>query len=70
VTVNAVAPGPTRTHGPARLGDAIEQLARAAPAGRVAAAAEIAAAVLYLASPEAGFVNGATLAIDGGRVAT
>jgi 3-oxoacyl-[acyl-carrier protein] reductase len=48
----------------------IEQLARAAPAGRIAEAAEIAAAVLYLASPEAGFVNGATLAIDGGRVAT
>jgi hypothetical protein len=41
------------TLGAARFGDAIEQLARAAPAGRVAAAAEIAAAVLYLASPEA-----------------
>lgn len=70
VTVNAVAPGPTRTPGAARFGDAIDQLARANPAGRAALPAEIAAAVLYLASPEAGFVNGATLAIDGGRTAT
>lgn len=70
VTVNAVAPGPTRTPGAAAFGDAIEQLALAAPAGRAALPAEIAAAVLYLASPEAGFVNGATLAIDGGRTAT
>jgi NAD(P)-dependent dehydrogenase (short-subunit alcohol dehydrogenase family) len=70
VTVNAVAPGPTRTPGAALFGDAVEQLARAAPAGRAANPSEIAAAVLYLASPEAGFVNGATLAIDGGRLAT
>jgi NAD(P)-dependent dehydrogenase (short-subunit alcohol dehydrogenase family) len=70
VTVNAVAPGPTRTPGAMQFGDAVEQLARAAPAGRAAAAAEIAAAVLYLSSTEAGFVNGATLAIDGGRAAT
>ena len=70
VTVNAVAPGPTRTPGAAQFGDAIDQLARAAPAGRAALPAEIAAAVLYLASQEAGFVNGATLAIDGGRTAT
>jgi NAD(P)-dependent dehydrogenase (short-subunit alcohol dehydrogenase family) len=70
VTSNAVAPGPTRTPGAARFGDAVEQLARAAPAGRAATSEEIAAAVLYLASSEAGFVNGATLAIDGGRQAT
>jgi NAD(P)-dependent dehydrogenase (short-subunit alcohol dehydrogenase family) len=70
VTVNAVAPGPTRTPGAAQFGDALDQLARAAPAGRAALPAEIAAAVLYLVSPEAGFVNGATLAIDGGRTAT
>lgn len=70
VTVNAVAPGPTRTPGAAQFGDAVDQLARAAPAGRAALPAEIAAAVLYLASPEAGFVNGAALAIDGGRTAT
>lgn len=69
VTVNEVAPGPTRTPGSAAFGEAIEQFARAAPAGRAATPVEIAAAVLYLASPEAGFVNGATLAIDGGRLA-
>lgn len=67
--MNEVVPGPTRTPGAAAFGDAIEQLARAAPAGRGATPVEIAAAVLYLASPEAGFVNGATLAIDGGRLA-
>lgn len=69
VTVNEVAPGPTRTPGSAVFGDAVEQLAKAAPAGRAAMPVEIAAAVLYLASPEAGSVNGATLAIDGGRLA-
>ncbi len=70
VTVNAVAPGPTRTPGAAQFGDAIDRLASAAPAARAALPAEIAAAVLYLASPEAAFVNGATLAVDGGRTAT
>jgi len=52
------------------LGDAVEQLASLAPAGRAAELEEIAAAAVYLASDEAAFVHGATLAVDGGRVAT
>ena len=36
------------------------------PAGRMGEPAEIAAAVLYLASPEAGYVTGATLHVNGG----
>ena len=36
------------------------------PAGRMGAAEEIAAAVLYLASPEAGYVTGTTLSVNGG----
>ena len=36
------------------------------PAGRMGEADEVAAAVLYLASPEASYVTGATLHINGG----
>jgi 3-oxoacyl-[acyl-carrier protein] reductase len=36
------------------------------PAGRMGDAAEIAAAALYLASPEAGYVTGTTLHVNGG----
>jgi NAD(P)-dependent dehydrogenase (short-subunit alcohol dehydrogenase family) len=71
VRVNAVAPGPTRT----ALIEAIpeemvSQLAALAPAGRVARPEELAAAIVFLASDDASFVHGVTLAVDGGRVAT
>ena len=39
------------------------------PVGRAGAIAEIAAAVLYLASPEAGYTVGADLVLDGGVTA-
>ena len=42
VRVNTVSPGPTRTEGTAAMGDALQQLAAQAPAGRPAAPAEIA----------------------------
>jgi NAD(P)-dependent dehydrogenase (short-subunit alcohol dehydrogenase family) len=69
VRVNAVSPGPTRTEGTAGMGEALDQLASAAPAGRPGLPEEIAAAITYLASDEASFVQGALLPVDGGRVA-
>jgi NAD(P)-dependent dehydrogenase (short-subunit alcohol dehydrogenase family) len=67
VTVNAIAPGFTRT----RMTDAIpekamEAVLAATPLGRMAEPYEIAAGVLYLASPSSGFVTGITLDINGG----
>lgn len=67
VRVNAVSPGPTRTEGTVAMGEAIDQLAGMAPAGRAASPDEIAAAIAYLASDGASFVHGAILAVDGGR---
>jgi NAD(P)-dependent dehydrogenase (short-subunit alcohol dehydrogenase family) len=69
VRVNAVSPGPTRTEGTAPMGDALDQLAAAAPHGRPGLPEEIAAAVAYLASDDASFVYGAVLPVDGGRLA-
>ena len=67
ITVNCVAPGFITTAMTEKLTD--EQKARIltqVPAGRMGGADEIAAAVLYLASPEAGYVTGATLHVNGG----
>ncbi|MBD3765862.1 MAG: 3-oxoacyl-[acyl-carrier-protein] reductase [Rhodobacterales bacterium] len=67
ITVNVVAPGFIATAMTDKLND--DQRARILgqiPAGRMGAPEEIAAAVLYLASPEAGYVTGATLHVNGG----
>ena len=69
VRVNAVSPGPTRTEGTAAMGEALDQLASAAPSGRPGLPEEIAAAITYLASDAASFVHGAILPVDGGRIA-
>jgi NAD(P)-dependent dehydrogenase (short-subunit alcohol dehydrogenase family) len=73
VRVNAVCPGYVRTPMVER---AIEQgfyspesLYGRIPAGRLAEPEEIAAAVVYLASSDAAYVNGRELVIDGGYVA-
>lgn len=70
VRVNAISPGPTRTEGTAAMGEALDQLASLAPAGRPATPEEIAAGIVFLVSDEASFVHGAVLAADGGRAAT
>jgi NAD(P)-dependent dehydrogenase (short-subunit alcohol dehydrogenase family) len=71
VRVNAVAPGPTRTALTETIPEEmVSQLAALAPAGRVAQPAELAAAIVFLASDDSSFVHGVTLAVDGGRVAT
>ena len=69
VRVNAVGVGPTRTEGTAGMGDGLDALAAQAPAGRPATPEEIAAAVVYLASDAASFVQGVILPVDGGRTA-
>lgn len=70
VRVNSVAPGPTRTPGvEAEWGETNEELGRALPLGRTAYAAEIAEAVLFLASPRSSFITGSTLHADGGGIA-
>jgi 3-oxoacyl-[acyl-carrier protein] reductase len=65
VTANLVAPGwiATPASTPAEL-----RAARATPLRRAGAPAEVAAAIAFLASPEASYVNGATLVVDGGNV--
>ena len=67
VRVNAVSPGPTRTEGTAHFGPGLDDLAAPAPAGRTADPAEIAAAITFLASDEASFIQGVILDADGGR---
>jgi NAD(P)-dependent dehydrogenase (short-subunit alcohol dehydrogenase family) len=69
VRVNAVSPGPTRTEGTDAMGEGLEQLAAQAPAGRPATAEEIAEAIVFLATDRSSFIQGAKLAVDGGRTA-
>lgn len=67
ITVNAVAPGFIATAMTDKLNDDQKAVILAqVPAGRMGESHEIAAAVLYLASPEAGYVTGATLHVNGG----
>ena len=69
VRVNAVSPGPSRTEGTAAMGEALDQLAAAAPGGRPGLPEEIAAAITCLASDAVSFVQGAVPPVDGGRLA-
>jgi NAD(P)-dependent dehydrogenase (short-subunit alcohol dehydrogenase family) len=69
VRINTVGVGPTQTEGTAGMGEGLRTLAAQAPADRPATPEEIAAAVLFLASDAASFVQGALLPVDGGRTA-
>jgi len=74
IRVNVVSPGPIRTTGLVELaGDNKEQqdgllayLASLVPMGRVGEPAEVGKAVVFLASNDSSFVNGAELFVDGG----
>lgn len=67
ITVNAVAPGFIATDMTAELGDeAHKSLAGQIPLGRLGAPEDIAAAVAFLASDDAGYITGQVLHVNGG----
>jgi len=63
ITCNAVTPGVIETD---MTADLESDLIGAVPAGRIGRPEEVAAAVSFLVSDEAEYVNGATLSVDGG----
>jgi NAD(P)-dependent dehydrogenase (short-subunit alcohol dehydrogenase family) len=69
IRVNAVAPGPTITPATSQMGEGLDQIVATVPLGRAASADEIASAIVFLASDDASYINGAILAADGGRTA-
>jgi len=73
--VNCIAPGavdtPMLRAGAARFGeDGVLRIGARTPLGRVAETDEIARSILFLAGTDAAYVTGATLAVDGGVLAT
>lgn len=66
ITINTVAPGATLTERTTDDPDYIPTWSRITPLGRPATVDDIAAAVLFLISPQAGHITGQTLTIDGG----
>jgi NAD(P)-dependent dehydrogenase (short-subunit alcohol dehydrogenase family) len=71
ITANAVAPGPIDTEllRSAWSKEALAERANHIPARRLGTVDEVAHAVLFLVSPEAAYVSGAVLVVDGGSVA-
>lgn len=79
ITVNNVLPGATmtgrlqsimqsRADNSGKTFDQIkEEIIREIPAGRISESHEVAAAVAFLASPAAGYINGINIPVDGGR---
>jgi NAD(P)-dependent dehydrogenase (short-subunit alcohol dehydrogenase family) len=69
IRVNAVAPGLVKTDMARALWEANEEgMARAVPLGRLGEPADIAAAVVFLASDAASWITGHTLVVDGGMI--
>lgn len=74
IRVNLVSPGPTDTQifkrgaSDAEIAGVREAMATVVPMGRMGEAAEVARAIVWLASSEASFVNGVDLFVDGGCV--
>jgi 3-oxoacyl-(acyl-carrier-protein) synthase III len=67
ITCNVVAPGPVATDMTAALSEKrLAELTAAVPLGRVATPEEIAGVVAFLASPDAAYITGAVIPVDGG----
>lgn len=73
VRVNALCAGVTATPAMRQaevvIPELVQELVAQHPLGRMATEEEIAAAVLWLCSPAAGFITGTPLAVDGGFLA-
>jgi 3-oxoacyl-[acyl-carrier protein] reductase len=69
ITINNVQPGPVNTDLNPATGEFADMLRKLMALPRYGSTDEIAALVAYLAGPEAGFVTGASLTIDGGFTA-
>ena len=69
ITVNALAPGYVETELTGKLDESVKgRIREGVPAGRFGEPEEVAAAVAFLASEEAGYITGQTIAVDGGMV--
>jgi len=69
ITVNCVAPGVIDTQMNAHLGpDTLAELAGETPLGRIGTPGEAAKAIAFLCSPEAGFITGQVLGVNGGFI--
>jgi len=70
VTVNAIAPGPTATELflDGKSPELVDRLAKLAPLERLGQPDDIAAAVAFLAGPDAGWINGQVLRANGGII--
>ena len=67
ITANVVAPGPVATDMLAALPeDRVASLTSAVPLGRLASPEEIAGTIAFLASPDAAYITGAIIPVDGG----
>lgn len=75
IRVNAVAPGTIRTERVKQLpeepggAEYLEEIERMHPMGRIGEPAEVASAIVFLASDDASFITGAVLPVDGGYLA-
>jgi 3-oxoacyl-[acyl-carrier protein] reductase len=66
ITVNVIQPGPTATDSNPDSGEFADAMRQLTAVGRYGRPEDIASAVAYLASPEAGFITGITWNVDGG----